>query len=43
MTTKGLRDGLIQDLAENVYLNYRFGLEGKKCFMKLLKNRFRLG
>lgn len=28
MTNKSLRDGLVQDLAENTYLSYWYGLEG---------------
>lgn len=39
MTIKGLRDGLVQDLAENVYLNYRFGLEGKKMLYEALEKQ----
>lgn len=36
MTIKGLRDGLIQDLAENVYDTYWFGLEGTKMICEAL-------
>lgn len=39
MTIKGLRDGLIQDLAENVYLNYWFGLEGTKMLCEALEKQ----
>lgn len=36
MTIKGLRDGLIQDLTENAYLSYWFGLEGTKMICDVL-------
>lgn len=36
MTIKGLRDGLIQDLAENAYQSYWFGLEGTKMLCTAL-------
>lgn len=36
MTIKGLRDGLIQDLAENAYDTYWFGLEGTKMICEAL-------
>lgn len=36
MTIKELRDGLIQDLAENVYDTYWFGLEGTKMICEAL-------
>lgn len=39
MTTKQLRDGLIQDLAENVYMNYWFGLEGTQMLCEALEKQ----